>query len=128
MSKQKLIMHKRLASAKLSGERNETDNHITNECSKKYHCILHNFFYTYVSDQNLWSSIWEFFLWSWVYLSLPVYFCSNKWIQKLRLIFDVFIHPNSHVNRTVGEIAILGVRSIQHPGLLSKLNLSHSHD
>ena len=45
------------------------------------------------------------------YIGLRINFCSYKLTQ--RLIFYVFIHPNSHVNRTVKEIAFLGVRFLQ---------------
>ena len=71
--------------------------------------ILHTpyyFSYTYLSGQNLWSSIKYFFFgWSWVYLGLCVHFYSYKWTQRHCLLFFVFIHPNSHVNRATGERA-----------------------
>ena len=64
-------------------------------------------------DNNL-----KFFLLQ-VYLVLHVHFCSYKWTQRLCLIFDTFTHPNSHINHTAGEIAILGVHLLKLPGLLS---------
>ena len=40
--------------------------------------------------------------------------------EKTCLIFIIIIRPNSHINRTTGEIAILGVRSLRRLRLLSK--------
>ena len=63
------------------------------------------FSYSYLSGQNLLSSIWDFFGLSWTYLGLRVHSCSYKWTQRFCFIFDVFIHPNSHFNRTVEGMA-----------------------
>ena len=52
-------------------------------------------------------------------LGICVHFCSYKWAQRLCFIFDFFIYTNSYVNRTAGEIAIFGVRSLRCTGLLS---------
>ena len=60
----------------------------------------------------------NFFGLSRVYLGLRVQFCSYKWIQRIYLIFDIFIYPTSQVNHTIGEIVILGVRSLWRPTLL----------
>ena len=49
----------------------------------------------------------------------PLLFLLN-WLL-LCLIFNVFIHPKFHVNRTAGESAILAIRSLRFPGLLSHL-------
>ena len=64
----------------------------------------YSFPHTYPSGWKNWPSILDFFGWSCVYLGLRVHFCSFKWTQGLCLIFDVFIHPNYHVNHTASEM------------------------
>ena len=78
----------------------------------------------YLFDRILWSSIWDFFGWSWVYLGLFVHFYSYKWTQKLCLIFDALFHPNSHVNRTT----ILSIRSLRCQDFSNSLYLTRSYD
>ena len=43
---------------------------------------------------------------TWFYLGLRVHFSSYEWTQRFCLVFDVSLHPNSHVNCTEGEEAI----------------------
>ena len=88
---------------------------ITRQWNKYIKLIVYPlfFFYSYLSGWIL----WDFSLWSWIYLGL--HFCSYQWTQRLCLILDAFIPPNSHVDRTAGEIAILGVCSLWQPVLLS---------
>ena len=78
------------------------------------------FFFLFVS---IWTESLVFCLglfgWSWVYLSLRINFYFYKWKLKLCLIFGVFIYPNSHVNRTAGELTLLGICSIRCTALLS---------
>ena len=74
------------------------------------------FLNTYQFDRILWSSIWEIFR---VFLGHHARFCpySYIWTESLRLIFDVFIHPISQVNRTARVIAMFGVRLFRPFGL-----------
>ena len=75
------------------------------------------FFFLYLSLwPNFYSSIWVLLR---VVLSLRVYFCSDKWTHRPCWIFDIFIHPNSHVNQIAGEIVIFGGRLLRLPWLRS---------
>ena len=82
------------------------------ECRVTLYChyVVYILFFSYIyqSGRNIRSSIGDFFEWYCIYHGFRVHFCSYKWPQ--RLIFDVFIHTNSHVNRTAREIAILVTR------------------
>ena len=60
----------------------------------------------------------DFFRWSSVYLRLRVHFYSYELTQRLCFIFYIFIHTNSRVNRTAGEISIFGICSFTAPVLL----------